>query len=129
MTTSCQNSLFKWQMTYLTDEIFINRGKEFILETGMHRNCSIHRGHVALPTPPLTASGNVTSMRKPLDGSLWFYWIVAQEASQNGGCFENYHYLRYLFSLWSAERTKFFAQFAERVLRSVSRRDAHNLVI
>ena len=27
-----------------------------------------------------TASGNVTNMRKPLDGSLWFYWIVAQEA-------------------------------------------------
>jgi len=51
-----------------------------------------------------TASGNVTSMRKPLDGSLWFYWIVGQEANQNGGCFENYHHLRYLFSLCGVQK-------------------------
>ena len=24
-----------------------------------------------------TASGNVASMREPLDGSLWWYWIAA----------------------------------------------------
>ena len=54
-----------------------------------------------------TASGNVTSMRKPLDGSFWFYWIVGQEANQNGGCFENYHSSSSLsfLSLWSTERT------------------------
>ena len=45
-------------------------------------------------------------MGKLLEGSLWFYWIVAQETNQNGGCFENYHHLRYLLSPWSAERTK-----------------------
>ena len=55
-----------------------------------------------------TASGNVTSMRKPLDGSLWFYWIVAQEANQNGGCFENYHHLRYLFSLCEVQKGQSF---------------------
>ena len=45
-------------------------------------------------------------MRKPLDGNLWFYWIVAQEANQNGGCFENYHHLRYLFSLCEVQKVK-----------------------
>ena len=54
-----------------------------------------------------TASGNVASMRKPLDGSLWFCWIVAQEANQNGGCFENYH-LRYLFSLCGVQKGQSF---------------------
>jgi len=43
-------------------------------------------------------------MGKPLDGSLWFYWIVAQEANQNGGCFENYHHLRYPFSLCGVQK-------------------------
>ena len=55
-----------------------------------------------------TASGNVMSMRKPLDGSLWFYWIVAQKANQNGGCFENYHHLRYLFSLCGVQKGQSF---------------------
>ena len=28
----------------------------------------------------VTASGNVASMREPLDGSLWWYWIAANAA-------------------------------------------------
>ena len=31
-----------------------------------------------------TASGNVASMREPLDGSLWWYWIAANAAKKNG---------------------------------------------
>ena len=55
-----------------------------------------------------TASGKVTSMHKPLDGRLLFYWIVGQEANQNGGCFENYHHLRYLFSLCGVQKGQSF---------------------
>ena len=29
-----------------------------------------------------TASGNVASMREPLDGSLWWYWIAANAAKK-----------------------------------------------
>ena len=47
-------------------------------------------------------------MRKPLEGGLWFYWIVAQEANQNSGCFENYHQLRYLFSLCEVQKGQSF---------------------
>ena len=38
-----------------------------------------------------TASGNVASMREPLDGSLWWYWIAANAAKKNGASFKNYH--------------------------------------
>ena len=58
--------------------------------------------------PTVTASGNVASMRKPLDGSLWFYWIVVQEADQNGGSFQNYHLLRYLFPLFGVHKGQSF---------------------
>ena len=37
-----------------------------------------------------------------------FYWIVAQEANQNGGCFGNYHHLRYLFSLCGVQKGQSF---------------------
>ena len=46
-----------------------------------------------------TASGNVASMREPLDGSLWWYWIVANAAKKNGASFKNYHRLSHLFYL------------------------------
>ena len=46
-----------------------------------------------------TASGNVASMRKPLDGSLWWYWIAANAAKKNGASFKNYHRLSHLFYL------------------------------
>ena len=36
-----------------------------------------------------TASGNVASMREPPDGSLWWYWIVANAAKKNGASFKN----------------------------------------
>ena len=35
-----------------------------------------------------TASGNVASMREPLDGSLWWYWIAANAAKKNGASFK-----------------------------------------
>ena len=44
-----------------------------------------------------TASGNVASMREPLDGSLWWYWIAANAAKKNGASFKNYHRLSHLF--------------------------------
>ena len=44
-----------------------------------------------------TASGNVASMRKPLDGSLWWYWIAANAAKKNGASFKNYHRLSHPF--------------------------------
>ena len=37
-----------------------------------------HEGHVE------TASGNVASMREPLDGSLWWYWVAANAAKKIG---------------------------------------------
>ena len=46
-----------------------------------------------------TASGNVASMREPLDGSLWWYWIAANAAKKNGASFKNYHRLSHLFYL------------------------------
>ena len=46
-----------------------------------------------------TASGNVASMREPLDGSLSWYWIAAKAAKKNGACFKNYHRLSHLFYL------------------------------
>ena len=64
------------------------------------------RGSLALPDFPglfkfrtqKTASGNVASMREPLDGSLWWYWIAANAAKKNGAAFKNYHRLSHLFS-------------------------------
>ena len=47
----------------------------------------------------ITASGNVASMREPLDGSLWWYWIAANAAKKNGASFKNYHRLSHLFYL------------------------------
>ena len=47
-----------------------------------------------------TASGNVTSMREPLNGSLWWYWIAANVAKRNGASFKNYHRLSHLFSIF-----------------------------
>ena len=38
-----------------------------------------------------TASGDVASMREPLDGRLWWYWISANAAKKNGASFKNYH--------------------------------------
>ena len=49
--------------------------------------------------PSPTASGNVASMREPLDGSLWWYWIAANAAKKNGAAFKNYHRLSHLFYL------------------------------
>ena len=46
-----------------------------------------------------TASGNVASMREPLNGSLWWYWIAANAAKKNGTSFKNYHRLSHLFYL------------------------------
>ena len=46
-----------------------------------------------------TASGNVASMREPLDGSLSWYWIAANAAKKNGACFKNYRRLSHLFYL------------------------------
>ena len=46
-----------------------------------------------------TASGNVASMREPLDGSLWWYWIAANAAKKNGASSKNYHRLIHLFYL------------------------------
>ena len=40
-----------------------------------------------------TASGNFASMREPLDGSLWWYWIAANAAKKNGASFKNYERL------------------------------------
>ena len=45
----------------------------------------------------VTASGNVASMREPLDGSLWWYWIAANAAKKNGASFKNYHRLSHPF--------------------------------
>ena len=45
----------------------------------------------------ITASGNVASMREPLDGSLWWYWIAANAAKKNGASFKNYHRLSHPF--------------------------------
>ena len=39
------------------------------------------------------------SMREPLDGSLWWYWIAANAAKKNGASFKNYHRLSHLFYL------------------------------
>ena len=50
-------------------------------------------------TAGLTASGNVASMREPLDGSLWWYWIAANATKKNGASFKNYHRLTHLFYL------------------------------
>ena len=41
-----------------------------------------------------TVSGNVASMREPLDGSLWWYWIAENAAKKNGASLKNYHRLR-----------------------------------
>ena len=49
--------------------------------------------------PSGTASGNVASMREPLEGSLWWYWIAANAAKKNGASFKNYHRLSHLFYL------------------------------
>ena len=46
-----------------------------------------------------TESGNAASMREPLDGSLWWYWIAANAAKKNGASFKNYHRLSHLFYL------------------------------
>ena len=46
-----------------------------------------------------TASGNVASMREPLDGRLWWYWIAASAAKKNGASFKNYHRLSHMFHL------------------------------
>ena len=53
--------------------------------------------------PIETASGNVASMRKPLDGSLWWYWIAANAAKKNGASFKNYHRLSHLFCLYGVQ--------------------------
>ena len=45
------------------------------------------------------ATVNVASMREPLDGSLWWYWIAANAAKKNGASFKNYHRLSHLFYL------------------------------
>ena len=50
-------------------------------------------------SPPATASGNVTSMREPLDGGLWWYWAAANAVKKNGACFKNCHRLSHLFYL------------------------------
>ena len=55
-----------------------------------------------------TASGNVTSMCKPLDRSLWFHWIMTQEANQMAGVLKNYHHLRYLLSLCGVQKGQSF---------------------
>ena len=52
-----------------------------------------------LSLPYRTASGNVASMREPLDRSLWWYWIAANAAKKNGASFKNYHRLSHLFYL------------------------------
>ena len=49
-----------------------------------------------------TASGNVASMREPLDGSLWWYWIAANAAKKNGASF-NYHRLSDLFYVYGVQ--------------------------
>ena len=46
-----------------------------------------------------TASGNVASMREPLDGGLWWYWIATNAAKKNGASFKNYDRLSHLFYL------------------------------
>ena len=38
--------------------------------------------------PDGTASGNIASMRDPLDRSLWWYWIAANAAKRNGASFK-----------------------------------------
>ena len=57
-----------------------------IIAGGIEGHVNIYR-HVLLTT----ASGNVASMREPLDGSLWWYWIAANAAKKNGASFKNYH--------------------------------------
>ena len=79
----------------------------------VERNVKSETGFVTLVTFRqrvlyATASGNVSSMREPLDGSLWWYWIAANAAKKNGASFKNYHRRPSVLSLWSADKTKSF---------------------
>ena len=49
----------------------------------------------------IASAGNVASIREPVDGSLWWYWIAGNAVKKNGACFKNYHCLSYLFYLIS----------------------------
>ena len=72
-----------------------------------------------------TVSGNVASMREPLDESLWWYWIAANAAKKksHGACFKNYHRLSYLCYLCTVQkRRSFFVKYARLVSRLISRR-------
>ena len=47
-------------------------------------------------------------MRELLDGSLWWYWIVANAAKKHGACFKYYLRLSYLFYLCRVQKRQSF---------------------
>ena len=75
----------KWITKKELERVIENKGDEFRRK----RNMKIQSGGENMRNA--TASGNVASMREPLDGSLWWYWIAANAAKKNGTSFKNYH--------------------------------------
>ena len=47
-------------------------------------------------------------MREPLEGSLWWYWIVANAVEKNGACFKYYLRLSYLLYLCRVQKRQSF---------------------
>ena len=71
---------FRIRRWRLSIECFHSRGQHLCKFIGTKKGVYIR-----------TASGNIASMREPLDGSLWWYWIAANVAKKNGASFKNYH--------------------------------------